>query len=209
MKIALGCDHRGGKVAYRLTKDVFLRNHYATQALYAKDDADELVGAFLIDGASCSDDFDGAEENDSNPVSIYELKYGPDEVQILPIDKFPLFKSDEDPVCVDYPDVGAAVAQAVAQGRADMGVLICGTGVGMCITANKFKGVRAAVCFNEVAAELSRRHNDANVLCVSGEFLSIPALESLVRRWLITPFDGGRHEPRVQKISDIERQTGL
>ena len=79
----------------------------------------------------------------------------------------------------------------------------------MCITANKFFGVRAAVCFNEVAAELSRRHNDANVLCVSGEFLSIPAIESLVRIWMETGYDGGRHEPRVQKIAEIEKQTGL
>ena len=68
---------------------------------------------------------------------------------------------------------------------------------------------KVALCVLTVAAVLRRRHNDANVLCVSGEFLSIPALESLVRRWLTTPFDGGRHEPRVQKISDIERQTGL
>ena len=104
---------------------------------------------------------------------------------------------------------GPAVAEAVADGRADRGVLICGTGVGMCITANKFRGVRAACCYNEVAAELSRRHNDANVLCLAGDFLSETTVEAIVRLWLTTPFDGGRHQRRVSLIDEIEKSTGL
>lgn len=116
--------------------------------------------------------------------------------------------------CVDYPDVAAAVAEAVSKGIADRGVLICGTGVGMCITANKFMGARAAVCSNEVAAELSRRHNDANILCLSGEFLSPDVLESVARTWFAFDFDGlkpegARHKRRLEKLEEIEKKTGL
>ncbi len=207
MKIALGCDHRGGKIAYRLTKDVFLRDHYHDDA---QSDNEQMIGAFIIEGATVSDRFDAAEAEEAR---VYPIEYGKPcvaEQAEKSCDRLPVVEAkDDEPFCVDYPDVAAAVAEAVSEGRADKGVLICGTGIGMCITANKFRGVRAAVCFNEVAAELSRLHNNANILCISAEFLSVPAIESLVRRWLVTPFEGGRHVARLQKISDCEVKTGL
>ena len=110
---------------------------------------------------------------------------------------------------VDYPDYAKKVVKAILSGAADLGILVCGTGIGMCITANKFRGVRAALCSNLVVAELSRRHNNANVLCLSGEFLGLTAIESIVRAWLTTPFDGGRHQRRLDLIAEIERETGL
>jgi ribose 5-phosphate isomerase B len=107
---------------------------------------------------------------------------------------------------VDYPDYAHIVAEKVRDREADRGLLICGTGIGMAITANKFRGVRAAPCSDEVSAELSRRHNDANVLCLSGDMLSVRAAERIVEVWLATEFEGGRHARRIQKIEDIERQ---
>jgi ribose 5-phosphate isomerase B len=107
---------------------------------------------------------------------------------------------------VDYPDFAAMVAKKISAGQADRGILICGTGIGMAITANKFKGVRAAACVDEVTAELSRRHNDLNVLCLSGDLLSSRSTERLVDIWMNTEFEGGRHERRVQKIHDLEQE---
>ncbi|MBQ9874517.1 MAG: RpiB/LacA/LacB family sugar-phosphate isomerase [Thermoguttaceae bacterium] len=218
MNIAIGSDHRGGKVAYRLVKDLLLRDHYADLTFDARPSNDSMVGAFMIEGAAVSDSFD--EGDAAEPPRVYPIKYGDkqeeDEVEYaaslseaIELVDPELSAEARRELRVDYPDVAAAVASAVSEGRADMGVLVCGTGVGMGIVANKFKGVRAAVCYNEVAAELSRRHNDANVLCVSGEFLSVPAIESLVRLWLTAPYDGGRHAPRVAKIAKLEEQTGL
>ncbi len=108
---------------------------------------------------------------------------------------------------VDYPDVARQVACLVRDGEVDRGVLICGTGLGMCIAANKVPGVRAAPCHDELTAELSRRHNDANVLCLSGEMLNEQVVQRLLQIWLETPFDGGRHARRVEKISQLERQS--
>jgi ribose 5-phosphate isomerase B len=105
---------------------------------------------------------------------------------------------------VDYPDFACVVAEKVRDREVDRGVLICGTGIGMAITANKFRGVRAAPCADEVSAELSRRHNDANVLCLSGDMLSLRAAERIVEVWLSTDFEGGRHARRIQKIEEIE-----
>lgn len=109
---------------------------------------------------------------------------------------------------VDYPDFAHVVAEKVRDREADRGVLICGTGIGMAITANKFRGVRAAPCADEVSAELSRRHNDANILCLSGDMLSVRAAERIVEVWLATEFEGGRHSRRIGKIEEIERQKG-
>jgi len=109
---------------------------------------------------------------------------------------------------VDYPDFASQVAQAVGNGTADRGILICGTGIGMAIAANKYKGVRAAPCTDEVTAELSRRHNDANVVCLSGDMLSLRSAERIVEVWLTTDFEAGRHSRRVEKIGDIEAQQG-
>lgn len=104
----------------------------------------------------------------------------------------------------DYPDIASQVARRVACGNADRGILICGTGIGMQITANKFTGVRAAVCHDEIEAEISRRHNNTNVLCLSGNLVAERRIENLVKTWLSTEFEGGRHARRLDKIHEIE-----
>lgn len=104
----------------------------------------------------------------------------------------------------DYPIPAYTVGRAVASGQVDRGVLICGTGIGMCIAANKIKGVRAAVVHDELTAEISRTHNDANVLCLSADLLGQRLIESIAEKWLATPFQGGRHERRLAEISAIE-----
>jgi ribose 5-phosphate isomerase B len=105
---------------------------------------------------------------------------------------------------VDYPDFGAKVARAVSEKAVDRGILICGTGMGMCITANKFPGVRACTCHDDLTAEMSRRHNDANVLCLSADLLGDRLVNRMVEIWLKTEFEGGRHARRVEKIGQIE-----
>ncbi len=106
---------------------------------------------------------------------------------------------------VDYPDFAALVAKKVSQGSVERGILICGTGIGMAIAANKFPGVRAAPCSDEVTAEISRRHNNLNVLCLSADMLSPRTVERMVEVWVTTPFEGGRHERRVEKIHQLEQ----
>jgi ribose 5-phosphate isomerase B len=110
---------------------------------------------------------------------------------------------------VDYPDVAAEVASYVSSGKADRGILICGTGIGMCIAANKFSGVRAAPVIDELSAEFCRRHNDLNMLCLGNELLSEEQILQIVQIWLNTPFDGGRHERRIGKIGTIEQNLGM
>ncbi len=105
---------------------------------------------------------------------------------------------------VDYPDYAFQVAQALHDGRVERGILVCGTGIGMCIAANKVHGVRAAPCHDTITAEMSRRHNDANILCLSADLLSEELMERMVRIWLETPFEGGRHARRVDKIVRFE-----
>ena len=107
---------------------------------------------------------------------------------------------------VDYPDFAFTVAQRVGSGECDRGILICGTGIGMSIAANKVLGVRAAPCHDLVTAEMSRRHNDANVLCLSGDLLGEEMIERIVKLWLETPFEGGRHARRVDKIIRYEAE---
>ncbi|HID76801.1 MAG TPA: ribose 5-phosphate isomerase B [Planctomycetaceae bacterium] len=109
---------------------------------------------------------------------------------------------------IDYPDVAQQVARRVSAGDADRGILICGTGLGMAIVANKYPGVRAAPCHDELTAELSRRHNDLNVLCLSGDMLKDSPIDGLIKVWLSTPFEGGRHARRVRKIAELERHNG-
>jgi ribose 5-phosphate isomerase B len=104
----------------------------------------------------------------------------------------------------DYPDFAFRVATEVGEGRSERGILLCGTGLGMCIAANKVKNVRAAPCHDRITAEMSRRHNDANVLCLSAHLLGDELVEHMVRLWLETPFEGGRHARRVEKISSYE-----
>ena len=108
----------------------------------------------------------------------------------------------------DYPDVAESVARRVSSGEVDRGILICGTGIGMCIVANKFPGVRAAPCHDDVTADLSRRHNDLNVLCLSGDLLGEKLADRLVEIWLNTRFEGGRHARRNAKIAELERRNG-
>lgn len=109
---------------------------------------------------------------------------------------------------VDYPDFAALVARKVSVGAVERGILICGTGIGMAIAANKFSGVRAAPCYDEVTAEISRRHNNLNVLCLSADMLSPRTAERMVDVWISTPFEGGRHERRVEKIHQLEQPPG-
>ena len=118
---------------------------------------------------------------------------------------FGTFGADE---MVDYPDVGLKVAEAIKDGKYQRGILICGTGLGMTIAANKFPGVRAAPCHDDLTAEMSRRHNDLNVLCLSGDILCERLVDRLVDIWLKTDFEGGRHARRVKKIADLERHNG-
>lgn len=105
----------------------------------------------------------------------------------------------------DYPDLASQVARDVSCQDADRGILICGTGIGMQITANKFAGVRAATCHDEFTAEMCRRHNDVNVLCLSADMLGERRVDPLVKLWLDTSFEGGRHARRLEKINIIER----
>jgi ribose 5-phosphate isomerase B len=109
---------------------------------------------------------------------------------------------------VDYPDIAAEVAGRVSNGAVDRGILLCCTGVGMAIAANKLPGVRAATCHDEVTAEMSRRHNDLNVLCLSAELIGPEVQDKLIRTWLDTPFEGGRHARRVAKIKALEADCG-
>jgi ribose 5-phosphate isomerase B len=101
---------------------------------------------------------------------------------------------------VDYPDFAAAVARSVADGEVEYGVLVCGSGIGVAITANKVVGVRAANCQTEEMARLARQHNNANVITVGERLVSLDAAKSIVQAFLATPFEGGRHEKRVEKI---------
>lgn len=105
---------------------------------------------------------------------------------------------------VDYPEQAWEVGQRISSHNADFGILLCGTAIGMSIAANKIPGVRAAVVHDELTGELSRSHNDANVLCLSGDLLGRRLIEKITKLWLSTPFEGGRHARRVEQINRIE-----
>jgi ribose 5-phosphate isomerase B len=108
------------------------------------------------------------------------------------------------PEAVDYPDVAATVAGKVSRGEVERGILVCGTGLGMCIAANKYARVRAAPCHDDLTAEMSRRHNDANILCLSADLLGERIIDRIIETWLATSFEGGRHARRVEKIAEVE-----
>lgn len=110
------------------------------------------------------------------------------------------------PESVDYPDYARKVADKVARGEADQGLLVCGSGTGMAIAANKVPGVRAAVAWNEEVARLAREHNDANVLTLAARCTPFDEITNIVRAWFAAKFDGGRHSRRVDKIREIERE---
>jgi len=107
---------------------------------------------------------------------------------------------------VDYPDYGVLAAEGVSSGRFERGILVCGSGVGMAIVANKFPGVRAALCLDEETARLSRQHNDSNVLVLAGRKTDPDTAGRIVRAWLETPFEGGRHQKRLDKIRELEQR---
>jgi ribose 5-phosphate isomerase B len=108
---------------------------------------------------------------------------------------------------VDYPVFGEAVANAVASGEADRGIVICGTGIGISIAANKVKGIRAALCTNEYMARMARKHNDANILAFGARVLGIDVALGIVDEFFSTDFEGGRHEKRVNIIKEIEEKN--
>ena len=110
---------------------------------------------------------------------------------------------DEKPV--DYPDIAGQVAEMVARGEAHRGVIIDGAGIGSAIVANKFPGIRAALCYDKASARNSREHNDSNILTLGGRLLTSSQAEDVLRTWLATPFGGGRHAGRVEKIREIEK----
>lgn len=108
------------------------------------------------------------------------------------------------PNSVDYPDFALKIAEAVAHGEADRAILICATGHGMCISANKVPGVRAANCRDVIDAELSRSHNDANILCLSSDLIGEELMDRIVKVWLEAAFESGRHARRLEKIAKYE-----
>ena len=120
----------------------------------------------------------------------------------IEIEDFGCFSQDS----VDYPDYGYKASLAVYEKKADFGIVICTTGIGMSITANKVKNIRAALCYNVYAAKMSRKHNNANVLALGAAFVGKKLAEEIVKTFLNEKFDGGRHERRVNKIHDIERR---
>jgi ribose 5-phosphate isomerase B len=109
---------------------------------------------------------------------------------------------------VDYPDFARTVCKAVAAGEYQYGVLVCGTGIGMSITANKYRGIRAALCTSEFEARMTRAHNDANVLCLGQRVVGAGLARSIVEAFVATPFEGGRHQKRLDKIREAESESG-
>lgn len=118
------------------------------------------------------------------------------------IEDFGTFGTDS----VDYPDFAYKVARSVADGKADKGILMCGTGIGISIAANKINGIRCALCHNTDTAKLTAMHNDSNVLAMGGRVIDADTAVNIVKTWLDTPFEGGRHINRINKISEIEKK---
>jgi len=116
------------------------------------------------------------------------------------------FGTNESKSC-DYPDFAIPTGLAVANKEADCGILICGSGIGMSITANKIRGIRAALCHDELTAQMSRKHNDANILCLPSMLVNDPLITRIVETWLETGFEGGRHDRRVQKMMEAEKYS--
>jgi ribose 5-phosphate isomerase B len=110
----------------------------------------------------------------------------------------------DNPASCDYPDTALCGAEAIARGEAERGIFFCGTGIGMSMAANKVRSIRAALCHDELTAALSRRHNDANVLCLPADLIGDELTRRIVEAWLRTEYEGGRHTRRLQKIADYE-----
>lgn len=109
---------------------------------------------------------------------------------------------------VDYPDIAVKVAEKITDGSCKLGILVCGTGIGMSMAANKVKGIRAAACSDHFSAKYTRLHNDANILCLGGRVIGIGTALELADLFVNTKFEGGRHVKRIQKITDIENKKG-
>lgn len=131
--------------------------------------------------------------------------YKPELMAHLGVKGFDVINCGTDgPASVDYPDVAERVCHLVLHGEAELGVLVCGTGIGMAMTANRLRGIRAAACINEEMARLSREHNHANVLCLGTRLVSLDACKAILDAWLQEPFsDAERHKRRVNKIDEV------
>lgn len=147
-------------------------------------------------------------ENDMNPVALgcdhagYELK----ETVKGYLDNLEIEVADfgtHSEASVDYPDFGSQVARSIDKGEYERGILICGTGLGMSMVANRFAGVRAALCNDLFSAIMCRRHNDANILIMGGRVIGSELAREIVRTWLETPFEGGRHRQRLEKFCEF------
>ena len=108
---------------------------------------------------------------------------------------------------VDYPDIAKEVAKKIQSKKCEEGILICRSGIGMCIVANKFKGIRCAKCDNEEEAKVSKTHNNSNVLALGADYMNVSQAVCIVRAWIATKFEGGRHERRVKMIEEIENEN--
>lgn len=111
-------------------------------------------------------------------------------------------------VSVDYPDIALKVANAVVSGKCDLGILVCGTGIGMSMAANKVKGIRAAACSDHFSVKYTRLHNNANILCLGGRVIGVGTAIELCDLFIDTSFEGGRHQRRIDKITEIEKNQG-
>lgn len=118
-------------------------------------------------------------------------------------DKYEFFdKGSYSNESVDYPDYASIIAKEIQSEKGDLGILICGTGNGVCMTANKFKGIRAVICWNEEIAKLAKKHNNANIICIPSRFIKVEEALKIIESFILEKFEGGRHERRIKKINE-------
>ena len=118
-------------------------------------------------------------------------------------DKYEFFdKGSYSNESVDYPDYASIIAKEIISEKGDLGILICGTGNGVCMTANKFKGIRAVICWNEEIAKLAKQHNNANIICIPSRFIKVEEAIKIIESFILEKFEGGRHERRIKKINE-------
>jgi ribose 5-phosphate isomerase B len=118
-------------------------------------------------------------------------------------DKYEIFdKGSYSDESVDYPDYASIIAKEIQSEKGDLGILICGTGNGVCMTANKFKGIRAVICWNEEIAKLAKQHNNANIICIPSRFIKVEEAMKIIESFILEKFEGGRHERRIKKINE-------
>ena len=118
-------------------------------------------------------------------------------------DKYEFFdKGSYSDESVDYPDYASIIAKEIQSEKGDLGIIICGTGNGVCMTANKFKGIRAVICWNEEIAKLAKQHNNANIICLPSRFIKVEEAIKIIESFILEKFEGGRHERRIKKINE-------